>query len=58
MGANQEIATTGLDLFKGSKIQLSSLKSVRAFKVNLEALRKCLGIYKNAGHYHNIQAKS
>jgi hypothetical protein len=31
--AKQKIATTALDLFEGSKIQLSSLKSVRIFKV-------------------------
>jgi hypothetical protein len=32
-GAKQKIATTALDLFEGSKIRLSSLKSVRAFGV-------------------------
>jgi hypothetical protein len=45
-GANQEIATTALDLFKGSKIQLLSLKSVRAFRVKLEAYRATLDTYR------------
>jgi hypothetical protein len=34
IGAKQKIATTALDLFDGSKLQLSSLESVRAFRVS------------------------
>jgi hypothetical protein len=45
-GAYQEIATKALDLFKGSKIQLSSLKSVRTFRVKLEAYRATLDTYR------------
>jgi hypothetical protein len=45
-GANQEKATTALDLFKGSKIQLSSLKSVGTFRVKLEAYRATLDTYR------------
>jgi hypothetical protein len=45
-GANQEIATTALDLFKGSKIQLSSLEFVRTFRVKLEAYRAALDTYR------------
>jgi hypothetical protein len=45
-GANQEIATTALDLFTGSKIQLSSLKSVRTFRVKLETYRATLDTYR------------
>jgi hypothetical protein len=45
-GANQEIAITALDLFKGSKIQLSSLVSVTAFRVKLEAYRATLDTYR------------
>jgi hypothetical protein len=34
-----------LDLFQGSKIQLSSLESVRTFRVKLEAYRATLDTY-------------
>jgi hypothetical protein len=34
-GPDQEIATTAADMFKGSKVQLTSLESVRAFRVKL-----------------------
>jgi hypothetical protein len=36
-GADQEIAATALDLFKGAKVQLASLESVRAVRVKLQA---------------------
>jgi hypothetical protein len=45
-GAKQEIVTTALDLFKGSKIQFSSLQSVRTFRVKLEAYRVTLDTYR------------
>jgi hypothetical protein len=44
--AKQKIATTALDLFKGSKIQLLSLESVRAFRDKLEAYRTTLDTYR------------
>jgi hypothetical protein len=44
-GADQEIATTALDLFKGAKVQLAPLKSVRAFRVKLQAYRATLDTY-------------
>jgi hypothetical protein len=34
-GTEQEIASTATDLFKGGKVQLASLDSVRAFRVKL-----------------------
>jgi hypothetical protein len=44
-GAKQKIATTALYLFEGSKVRLSSLKSVRAFREKLEAYRTTLDTY-------------
>jgi hypothetical protein len=44
-GADQEIATTALDLFKCAKVQLLSLESVRAFRVKLQAYRATLDTY-------------
>jgi hypothetical protein len=44
-GADQEIATTALDLFKGAKVQLASLKLVRAFRVKLQEYRATLDAY-------------
>jgi hypothetical protein len=44
--AKQKVATTALDLLEGSKIQLSSLKSVRIFRVKLEAYRATLDTYR------------
>jgi hypothetical protein len=49
---DQEIATTALDLFKGAKVQLSSLNSVRAFRVKLQAYRATLDTYhKREGEF-------
>jgi hypothetical protein len=45
-GAKQKIATAALDLFEGSKIQLSYLKSVRVFRVKLEAYKTTLDTYR------------
>jgi hypothetical protein len=45
-GEKQKIATTALDLFKGSKVRLSSLESVRAFRVKLEAYMTTLDTYR------------
>jgi hypothetical protein len=44
-GADQEIATTALYLFKGAKVQLSSRDLVRAFRVKLQAYRATLDKY-------------
>jgi hypothetical protein len=44
-GQDQEIATTAADLFKGSKVQLTSLESVRAFRVKLASYRSTLETY-------------
>jgi hypothetical protein len=44
-GLDQEIATTAADLFKGSKVQLTSLESVRAFRVKLVSYRSTLETY-------------
>jgi hypothetical protein len=44
-GAKQKIATAAWDFFEGSKIQLSSLESVRVFRIKLEAYRTTLDTY-------------
>jgi hypothetical protein len=44
-GAKQKIASTALVLFEGSKVQLSSLESVRTFREKLEAYRTTLDTY-------------
>jgi hypothetical protein len=44
-GLDQEIATTAADLFKGSKVQLTSLESVRAFRVKSASYRSTLETY-------------
>jgi hypothetical protein len=49
--ANQEISTTALNLFKGSKIQLSSLESVRTFRTVEDHDVRCTGnsaVYQEA----------
>jgi hypothetical protein len=51
-GVNQEISTTALDLFKGSKIQLSSLESVRTFRTVEDHDVKCTG---NEGAVHQVE---
>jgi hypothetical protein len=43
--ADQEIASTVLDLFNGPKVQLLSLESVRAFRVKLQAYWVTLDTY-------------
>jgi hypothetical protein len=43
--AKQKIMATALDLLKGSKVQLSSLESVRAFREKLEAYKTTLNSY-------------
>jgi hypothetical protein len=43
--ADQERATTALDLFKGAKVQVASLNLVRAFRVKLQAYRATLDTY-------------
>jgi hypothetical protein len=44
-GADQETATTALDLFKGAKVQLVSLDSLRAFRVKIQAYCATLDTY-------------
>jgi hypothetical protein len=45
-GAKQKIESASLDLFKGSKVQLLSLESVRIFRVNCEGYRAALDTYR------------
>jgi hypothetical protein len=42
----QKIITTALDLFEGSKVQLSSLESVRALREKLEAYKTTMETYR------------
>jgi hypothetical protein len=64
-GPDQEIAITAADLFKGSKVQLTSLESVRALRVKLASYRSTLETYgkreaefsPNSQLYREIQAQ-
>jgi hypothetical protein len=44
-GSDHEIAATANELFKGQRVQLTSLESVRAFRVKLAAYRSTLETY-------------
>jgi hypothetical protein len=46
-GSDHEIAATANELFKDQRVQLTSLESVRAFRVKLAAYRSTLETYGN-----------